>query len=176
MVDAVKVAPIRKPGANGNKPGINAVQRTWTSQGGFTFTLKRISSGMVQRMLSDNRGKPMIPQTVVSYGEGHIGTEANPNDPAYIEQKTEWLQSNQMRATVYCLGNGVELEVPAEFQDQYRSEYPDATENELRYYYLTSLISADEIASLVEAINSQNTPTEEAISQAMGAFPDNGER
>lgn len=176
-MDAVKVAPVtrHKPGANGVKPGIDAEKRTWTSQGGHTFTLKRVSWGAMQRIMSDPKGKPSVPVVTVNYGDGHMGTEFNPDDPTYKQQYADWQAENQHRSMLYCLGNGVLVDVPQAYKDEQLEDFPDATEKDLRYYYLTSLIDPDDLNGLVQAILSQNSPTEAGIAEAEATFPSDRE-
>lgn len=170
MTDAVRSPAIRKPGANGVKPGINAKLRTWTSADGQVFTLRKISVGAMQRIASNATGKPKIPQATVNYGDGHLGTESNPGDPAYKEALEEWQGRNQYQAMLYTLGNGVVLDVPTDFRKQQLADFPDASENEIRYFYLTMLVEVAELTDLMNAVLGQTQPTEGGIAEAEGSF------
>lgn len=170
MTDAVRPA-LRKPTINGTKPGINAKLRTWTSKDGQTFTLRKISAGAMQRIASNPEGKPRIPQVTVHYGDNQFGTESNPNDPAYVEALADWQGRNQYQAMLYTLGNGVVLDVEPDFKQQHLAEFPDASEYEIRYFYLTMLVEINELTDLMNAILGQTSPTEDGIAEAEASFP-----
>lgn len=148
--------------------------RIWTSPTtGQVFQLKPISSALAGLLSSDPTGKPAIPSTRVDYGGGNSGLEPNANDPVYLEQLNAWRNANNHRSMVYAIGTGVDIEVPQDFTDTQLRFWPNASVDELRYFYVTSLVPIAELETLVNAIMGITMPTEDGIAVASATFPGN---
>jgi len=165
-------------GSNGYVSTIDAKARTWTSPtNGVVLKLRQVSAGLLAKIQSDRRGKPAIPTIRVNYGSTTApewGTESNPDDPVYKEALANWQSDISNRVAIFVISAGVDIEVP----DGYAAEIAEWDERvftppELKYFYVTQLIPASELALLTDAILSQTVPTEEGIAQATAGFPSN---
>lgn len=167
---------VEVPSANGVKPGLDPIHRTWISQAGYVFHLRPISWAAVERLTNDPRDKPKIPKVRVVYGGNQEGWESNPEDAAYKDELATWKAERQHRMLIYAIGNGIADPVPQEFQDEQKEWFPQATLAELRYFWVATLVSAEELTPLMSTIIGQNAPTEAGIEQAVATFRSAGER
>ena len=156
---------------------IDANKRTWRSaKTGQVFQLKPVSVGLMNKLRSDRSGRPAIPMVRVHYGNEQYGEEANPNDPVYIREYADWQTDWATKQAVFVISSGVVIDVPDEFRAEVAEWDQHPTPAELKYYYITMLIGAEEAAPLMSAILGQTAPTEEGIADASAAFPDARER
>ncbi|MBA3867785.1 MAG: hypothetical protein H0X30_01375 [Anaerolineae bacterium] len=125
---------------------------------------KRISSLMLERLV--NEGKPRIPMKEVLILGKHKQMEAAPNDPGYLAMLAEW-ESNQKIATlIYVFTIGVKGKPDAEFVEEQRAFFPDASDVMMKYLYVCSLVPDEDIDKLTEAIMGQFLPTAKGIEEA----------
>ena len=164
-------------GSNGYVLTIDTKARTWTSPStGQVFKLKPISSALVNKLKSDQRGKPAMPTIRVNYGtttQPEWGFEPNPDDLIYKEAYESWQLNNNNRMMMYVYSSGIEIDVPQEFIDSI-SEFDDTQSvSELKYFYLTAIIPSAEWGDLTNVILGQTVPTEAGIADATAGFPSN---
>lgn len=159
---------------------IDANRRTWTSpKTGNVLHLRPVSIGLMNKIRSDRRGRPSIPTIRVNHGstsDPHWDEEPNPDDPVYVQAFNDWQTDWGTRQSIYVISAGVDIIVPVEFEEEVRQWDANPTPAELKYYYITALITPEEVDPLCKAILSQTSPTEEGIADANAAFPDARER
>ena len=150
---------------------VNPKARTWTSPTtGQTFKLKPISLGLMNRIRSDISGKPKIPTIKVNYG-GEWGEEPNPNDPIYLEALAQWNTDVSNRTAIFLFTAGIDISVPGDYRAEVEQYQPGASDLEVKYYFITTLIPSAEYDSLTNALLGQTAPTEVGIAEATAGFP-----
>lgn len=165
----------RLPSVNGGSltPGLNAKNHTFTTHDGIVLKIKQVSYGAVRQILLDPTGKPDIPIKKVMYGDPNSpvwGEEAVPTDPVYLEALSAWQTRNNDRMMTYVCATGVDIEVPEEYRAQQAEFFPNHSANEIKYFYVTSLVNGEEIQALMKAITGQSAPSEEGVQQAQAEF------
>ncbi len=157
---------------------IDYEKRTVTFEDGPTLKLLKLSSLVVERIQSDEKGKPQIPVLEVTYADGQKGQETNANDPEYLLADARWRMGKSYLLMRYVLTEGIAGKPPKEFIKRYRELYfPEASDDELKYMWVASLLpDQDDIAVLMRAIMGQTIPTGEGLEEAAATFPGDGER
>lgn len=156
---------------------LNPRTSEWTSETGAVLKLRPISWLAVQRITSGNpKTRPPMPKATVTYANGQVAEEANPNDPEYILAMEDWTRDSQYRSMQYALGTGVVVAVPDEFKRSHLEFFPEASETELRCLYVMSQITQDEFMSLFDAIMGKTGPTEDGVEDATQSFRGDSER
>lgn len=159
-------------------PQFDPVARTWTSKRGTTFKLLSVSLHAAKRIAEDPKTKPQIPTVYVAYGvppDVKIGEESNPNDPRYLDEMARWQADSQYKMMVYIFGTGIDLKVPPDYVDAQKEFFPNATNTEIKYLYITSLIEADEYLPLMNTITGEKSPTPEGVEAAQAEFRNTGQ-
>jgi len=125
---------------------------------------QKISSLMLERIV--NEGKPKIPMIEVTLLGKHKQIQANPNDPGYVALLQEWQGEQNIRVMRYMFCVGVKGQPPQEFVDTHRLFLPDATDLDLKYLWVTSLVPDDDIDSFTAAILGQSITTQKGLEEA----------
>lgn len=149
---------------------IDAARQTFVASDGSEVPLtgKRINQFMLERL--KNQGKPTIPMKEVTLLGKHRQMEANPNDPGYLARLAEWESESGINAMMYILTLGVKGAPPADFIEDQRTFFPDASDNMFKYLWVTSLVPDDDVEALAEAIISFSLPTEKGLQDAADSF------
>ena len=165
----------RLPSVNGgnHKQGLDAKTHTFTTHNGVVLEIKQVSYSAVREIANDPTNKPKIPVKKVMYGDPANpvwGEEAVPDDPIYREALVEWQERNNHRMMVYICATGIRIDVPEDYRIEQAEFFPDRSPNEIKYFYITSLLDSEEIQVLMKAITGQNAPSEEGVQQAQAEF------
>lgn len=157
---------------------IDYENRTVTFEDGPTVKLRKLSSLVVERIQSDEKGKPQIPVQEVRYANDQTAQEANPNDPDYLLELSKWQINKSYLLMRYVLTEGIVENPPKDFIKRYKELYfPDASNDELKYMWVASFVpDQDDISLLMKAIMGQTIPTGEGLEEAAATFQGNGER
>lgn len=162
------------PSVNGGiKSGLNPAAKTFTTHDGIVLPIKPVSLMASRALANDPTGKPAIPVKRVMYGDPSNpvwGEEAVPTDPIYLEALQAWQARNNDRMMVYICATGVDVEVPQAYRDQQAEFFPDRSPNEIKYFYVTSLLNAADTAELMAVLTGQTGPTEEGVQRAQADF------
>lgn len=127
-----------------------------------------ITSLMLERVT--NQGKPRIPQKEVNIMGKHKQLEANEQDPGYLALLKEWQDNQNVRVMRYIFTVGTNATPPEEFIAAQAEFFPDATETDLKYLYVASLIPDSDIEKFTEAVLGQSMPTEKGLQAAANSF------
>lgn len=160
-------------GSTDNKPGLNPLAKTFTTHDGIVLHIKQVSFSAVREITNDPTNKPSIPVKRVMYGDPSNpvwGEEAVPTDPIYVEALSQWQEHNNHRMMVYICATGIQLDVPQWYRDEQSEFFPNRSPNEIKYFYVTSLLTPPETAALMGVITGQNSPTEEGVNRAQADF------
>lgn len=125
---------------------------------------KRISSLMLERIV--NEGKPKIPHIEVTILGKHKEMQANPNDPGYLALLKEWEEGQNIRTMRYTFVVGTKGTPPQDFVEEQRQFFPDATDVDMKYLWVSSLIPDEDIDKFVEAIMGQSIATTKGLEEA----------
>lgn len=123
-----------------------------------------ISSLMLERLT--NQGKPKIPRQEVLLLGKHKELQANPNDPGYLALLEEWKSEQNVNVMRYVFVVGAKGQPPQEFIDTQRQFFDDATDNDLKYLYVSSLLPDEDIDTFTEAVLGKTIPTTKGIEEA----------
>jgi hypothetical protein len=113
-----------------------------------------------------NEGKPRIPRKEVLLLGKHREIQANANDPDYLALLAEWDAERNIKIARYLIGVGVKGQPPQEFIDEQRQIIPDATDADMKYFWVGSLLPDDDFNALIDAIIGQNTTTAKGLEEA----------
>lgn len=133
---------------------------------------KPISALIVQRLTQE--GKPKIPMVKVTLLGRHEQLEANPNHPGYVAQLAEWETEVSIRILKYLFTIGVKGKPPQSFIDDHLSFFPDASDLDLKYLWVSSLVPEEDIDAITEAIMGRTLPTNKGVAEAAKSFRGNG--
>lgn len=125
---------------------------------------KQITSLMLERII--NEGKPKIPMAEVLILGKHKQMEARPNDPGYLALLEEWKADQNIRAMRYTFVVGTKGKPPDDFVEEQRQFFEDATDTEIKYLWVTSLIPDIDIDKFSEAILGQTLTTTKGLEEA----------
>lgn len=124
---------------------------------------KPVNGLVVERLAQD--GKPSIPLVEVKLVGGRKQFEAHPGHEGYKAQLAEWQQESRIRILKYLFCLGVKGKPPQEFVDEHYNFFPNATELEMKYLWIASLVPDDDIDPLTEAIMGRTLPTTKAVDE-----------
>lgn len=142
-----------------------------TSRGDeLQLTGKRINSLVLERITND--GKPRIPMVEVTLMGKHKQLEAHPNNEGYQALLAEWEEGRRVLVLRYLFLMGVSGEPDQAFIDDQRPFFPNATEADLKYLWVASLIPDDDIDTFMEAVMGQVMPTQKGLEQVADSFRD----
>ena len=125
---------------------------------------KKISSLILERIT--NEGKPKIPLQEVTLLGKHKELQANPNDPGYLELKKEWEADQNVKVMRYTFTVGAKGQPPPEFVEEQRSFFPSASESEMKYLWVASLLPDEDIGLFTETVIGQNMTTAKGLEEA----------
>lgn len=125
---------------------------------------KQITSLMLERIT--NEGRPKIPMAEVVILGKHKQMEARPNDPGYLALKAEWEADQNIRVMRYIFTVGVKGKPPEEFLEDQRQFFPNASDAELKYLWVASLVPDIDIDKFSEAILGQTMTTTKGMEEA----------
>ncbi len=152
---------------------IDYERRVFITRDGLELTFRPVSKLILERINALQNDKPQVPKVEVLLAGKHKRLEDNPNDPEYIRALNLWTREQQMKHMRYTFWAGIEENPPDEFVRQHREFFPDATDAEMKYLWVASLLGedGDDIGMLVEGILGQNIVTEKGLEKAMDSFP-----
>jgi hypothetical protein len=131
------------------------------------LTGQRISALMLERLT--NEGKPKIPMIEVTILGKHKQMQANPNDPGYLALVREWEADQSIRVMRYmfCLGVKVEKDEKYDaFVELHRQFMPDATDLDLKYLWVSSIVPNKDVDKFTDALLGQWGVTTKGIDEA----------
>lgn len=159
------------------RPYVDHQRRVFITRSGAELHLKPVPALVVERLFKDQSGKPQVPMVDVLIGGKHSRSEPNPNDPAYLNALNDWTLEHQMKVFQYVIWKGIDNATPKDFVKEHRQFLPDATEPEMKYLWIGSLLeNLEDIRLLVDAIIGQTAITEQGLEQAVQSFPGDGEQ
>lgn len=156
-------------GSNG--AALDVTQRTYKTNEGYTFTLRKVRALVCERIVSDNSGKPPIPIIEVMIGGKNKRQEENPGDPVYLAKLRVWEQEKNFRLAKYLFTEGVQGEPDKAFIARMKPHFPEADETAMKYLWVVDHLPDDEIDGLMESIMSQTEVTAKGLEQAAESFP-----
>lgn len=125
---------------------------------------QKLSSLMLERVTSE--GKPKIPRVEITLLGKHKELQANPNDPGYLALLKEWEGEQNIRVMRYLFVVGVKGKPSQEFVDEQKQFFPDATDLDLKYLWVASLVPDGDIDSFTEAVMGQSMTTTKGLEGA----------
>lgn len=123
-----------------------------------------ISALMLERIT--NEGKPKIPRIEVTLLGKHKEMQANPHDPGYLALVAEWESEQSIRVMRYMFCVGVKATPSPEFADIHRQFIENATDLDLKYLWVSSLVPNDDIDTFTSALLGQFGVTTKGIDEA----------
>lgn len=123
-----------------------------------------ISSLMLERVT--NEGRPKIPHQEVTLLGKHKELHANPNDPGYIALLNEWQNEQNVRVLRYVFVVGTKGLPPPDFVEAHRQFLPDATDLDMKYLWVSSLIPDEDIDQFTSAILGKGLTTQKGLEEA----------
>lgn len=130
----------------------------------ITLSGKSISALMLERIT--NEGKPKIPRIEVTLLGKHKEMQANPNDPGYLALLEEWQGEQNIRVMRYMFNVGVAGIPPMDFVEEQRQFFPNATDAEMKYLWVASLLPDNDIDKFTEAIMGRGLTTTKGLEEA----------
>jgi len=131
-----------------------------------------ITSLMIERVV--NEGKPDIPMVQVTIGGKYKQLEANPNDPRYLQAFEQWQTESNRRLLRYLILRGVKCDVPESFSDEHREFFPNASDNDMKYLYVVSLVPDEDVPFFMDAVMGRTMPTASGLEEAAKSFRSEG--
>jgi hypothetical protein len=161
------------PKVEENVARVDYERRVFITRDGLELTLMPVSKLILERINANQEGKPQVPKIEVLIAGKHKRLEDNPNDPEYLRELNLWTREQQMKHMRYAFWAGIKENPPEEFVGPHREFFPNATDSEMKYLWVASLLGqdGDDIGILVEAILGQNIVTEQGLEKAMDSFP-----
>lgn len=136
-----------------------------TSRGNrIALSGKQISSLTLERII--NEGKPKIPMAEVLILGKHKQMEARPNDPGYLALLKEWSEDQNIKVMRYTFSVGAKGKPPEDFVEEHRQFFPNATDAEIKYLWVTSMLPDIDIEKFSEAILGQTMATVKGLEEA----------
>lgn len=148
--------------------------RTYTTQSGRVFKLRKVSAMAMAPLTSDFDRKPVAPIIEVMIAGKFPRESVNYGDPHYQAELQYWQQEIQTRAMVNLINEGIDEEVAEEELARIRQHAPMANDADVKYLWAMQFVDANEMDKLAEAIMGQSLPTEAGMQQAAAEFPGTG--
>ena len=123
-----------------------------------------ISSLMLERIT--NAGKPKIPRKEVLLLGKHKELQANANDPDYLALMEEWKSEQNINVMRYVFVVGVKGQPPQEFVTEQKQFFRDATDLDIKYLWVCSLLPDADIDTFTEACLGKNLATSKGLEEA----------
>lgn len=160
---------------------LDAEQRTFHTSSGVALKLRPVNPYHLERVQMElERHKPKPPDIEIDSGKGRSYWTQNPDDPAYKQALADFQRDVGVKTMQFAFYVGVENRAPErdklpEVVKLTLSEMPNATDKDVHYLWVTSLIeSEDEFAALLNYLMGQTMVTQEGIAEAEAAFPGDG--
>lgn len=128
-----------------------------------------VSSLMLERIT--NQGKPKIPRKEVLLLGKHKELQANANDPDYLALMDEWKAEQNINVMRYVFVIGVKGQPPQEFIDVQRQFFQEATDLDMKYLWVTSLLPDADIDVFTEAVLGKTMVTAKGLEEAGNFSP-----
>lgn len=125
---------------------------------------QKISSLMLERVT--NEGKPKIPRKEVLLLGKHKELQANASDPDYLALVDEWKAEQNIKVMRYIFVVGVKGQPPSSFIDEQRQFFPEYTDLDMKYLWVTSLLPDEDIDKFTEAVMGQALTTTKGLEEA----------
>jgi len=123
-----------------------------------------ISSLMLERIT--NEGKPKIPMVEVTILGKHKQMQANANDPGYLALLEEWKGDQNVKVLRYVFVVGAKGQPPSEFIDTQRQFFPNATDADLKYLWVSSQLPDEDIDSFSNVVIGKTLTTAKGLEEA----------
>lgn len=151
-------------------PRLDAARGVFITSKGEEIQLsnKPVSALIVQQI--QNQGKPSIPKVEITLLGKHKQLEANPEHPGYKAELKEWEENSNLAVLRYLCVVGVKGDAPADFIEEHRVFFPNATAAEMKYLWVASRIPDDDLASFTEAVMGQSVPTAKGLEESANSF------
>lgn len=156
---------------NGHGAGVDIAQRTFKTNEGYTFKLRKVRALICERIANDNSGKPPIPIIEVTIGGKNKRQEENPGDPVYLAKLKAWEQEKNFRLAKYLFTEGIHGEPDKAFIARMKPHFPDADDTAMKYLWVVDHLPDEQIDALMEAIMSQSEVTARGLELAADSFP-----
>lgn len=147
-------------------PRVDAERGVFLTSNGNEIELsgQAISSLMLERIT--NEGKPKIPKQEVTLLGKIKELHANPNDPGYLALLKEWEEEQNVKVMRYMFCVGAKGQPSQEFVDTHRQFMPDATDLDLKYLWVSSLMPDEDIDKFTEVVLGRTIPTSKGLEEA----------
>lgn len=133
---------------------------------------KPVSALIIERLQSE--GKPKIPMVEVTLLGKHKQMEPFPEHAGYQARLKEWEADSNLAVLRYLFVVGVKGKPPAEFVEEQSSFFPAATDQDMKYLWVASLLGDDDLAAFTEAVMGRTIPTTKGIEEAADSFRSDG--
>lgn len=136
-----------------------------TSKGGeIELSGNPISSLMLERIT--NEGKPKIPRKEVLLLGKHREIQANANDPDYLALLEEWKADQNVKVLRYVFVVGAKGQPPQEFVDIQSQFFPNASDADMKYLYISSLLPDEDIDTFSNVVIGKTLTTAKGVESA----------
>jgi hypothetical protein len=155
-------------------PRVDAARGVFITSRGEEIQLadKPISSLIVERLQQE--GKPKIPMIEVNLMGKHKQLEPHVGHEGYQARLKEWEAESQIALMRYLFSVGVKGTPPQEFVDEQSQYFPGATDSEMKYLWVASMLPDDDLGAFSEAVMGRTLPTTKGIEQAADSFRGEG--
>jgi len=148
------------------------MRREYTTRSGVTLILRPVPWLAFQRLeIEWEKKRPRVPVVQVEIGDGQFREEENPDSPEYQEALTQWENQKGTAVSEYFFIAGIANKPDEEFLELHREVFPEATDNQLKAMWVSSVVEPDEAGDLIDSIMSQTMATEKGIAEAKASFP-----
>lgn len=167
-------APSENGHVNMTLPRVDTTRGLIITRSGAELELSgaSISSLLIERVI--NEGKPEIPMVQVTIGGKYKQMEANPNDPNYKTAFEAWQSESNRRLMRYLILRGVKCVVPEAFTQEHLEFFPNATDNDMKYLYVVSLVPDEDVNFFMDAVMGRSLPTAAGLEDAAKSFRSEG--
>lgn len=151
-------------------PRVDPVRRVFITSRNTEIQLSDhpISALLVERIQS--QGRPKIPMIEVTLLGKHKQLEPFPSHEGYVARLREWEAESQMALMQYLFVVGVKGQPPQEFVDEQATFFPNATDMELKYLWVASILPEADLGNFTEAIMGQTLTTNEGLKESADSF------
>jgi hypothetical protein len=146
-------------------PRVDPIRGVFITSRGDEIQLsdKPVNGLVVERLAQD--GKPEIPLVEVKLVGGRKQLEPHPGHEGYKAQLQEWELKSKIRTLKYLFCLGVKGQPPQSFIDEHYTFFPDASDLDMKYLWVASLVPDDDIDPITEAIMGRSLPTTKAVDE-----------
>lgn len=159
----------REPVTTSNAPAaahLDAARGVFVTSKGNEIELsgQSISSLMLERVT--NEGKPKIPRKEVLLLGKYKELQANANDPDYLALVKEWESEVNVKTLRYIFVVGAKGQPPQAFVDTQAQFFPNASDLDMKYLWVSSLLPDEDIDKFTEAVLGRSTTTAKGLEDA----------